>query len=149
MVIPVDIRPPQPQEQADMYYQRWSVLRQPLGKPLGSEQDRFDGKKGSDYAIALTEKKIVGSARLRLLEPETGSIAYVAVLPNFSRQGIGTQIIQYLLNRAQAKQFQTVRLRSRLSAQAFYEKLGFTATTEPFIHIGIPHVDMEISMLLN
>lgn len=139
----LEIRHPQPQEQSAMYYQRWLVLRKPLGKPLGSEQDRFDREGNSDYAIALAEKKIVASARIRLLEPETGGIAYVAVLPDFSRQGIGTQIIQYLLNLAQTKQLQTVRLRSRISAQAFYEELGFTVTTEPFFYIGIPHVDME------
>jgi len=136
-----------------MYQQWWTVLRQPLGKPLGSERDRADEAEGTYYAIAkgkwlrhiaLIEGKIIGSARLRLFEKGVGSIAYIAVLPEFSRQGIGTQLMKFLLNFAQEKGFHTVRLRSRVTAQNFYQKLGFSPTTEPFIHIGIPHVDMKL-----
>ena len=95
-------------------------------------------------AIALIEEKIIASARLRLVKEGVGSIAYVAVLPQFSRQGIGTKLIKFLLNLAQEKGLHTVRLRSRVTAQNFYQKLGFSPTTEPFIHIGIPHVDMKL-----
>lgn len=143
-MISVEIRPPHLHEQAAMYYQRWLVLRQPLGKPLGSEQDAFDGTKGIYYLVALKESLIVGSARLRFFDSREASIAYVAVLPGFSRQGIGTQIIQLILKMAQHQQLTTVRLRARTSAQGFYEKLGFQATTPPFIYIDIPHVEMQI-----
>ncbi|PSO46919.1 MAG: hypothetical protein BRC33_14095 [Cyanobacteria bacterium SW_9_44_58] len=95
-------------------------------------------------AIALIEEKIIGSARLRLVKKGVGGIAYVAVLPEFSRQGIGTQLMKFLLNLAQEKGLHTVRLRSRVTAQNFYQKLGFSPTIEPFIHIGIPHVDMQL-----
>ncbi len=139
----VEIRSPQPQELEAMYQQRWVVLRQPLGKPLGSERDRADEAPGSYYAIALWQNQVIGSARLRLFEGGIGSIAYVAVLADYSRQGIGTELMKYLLNVAKQKQLHKVRLRSRVTAQGFYEKLGFHATTEPFTHIGLPHVDME------
>jgi ribosomal protein S18 acetylase RimI-like enzyme len=142
----LQIRAPQPQELAGMYHQRWIVLRQPLGKPPGSERDRADEAEGTYYAIALIEGKIIGSARLRLFEKGIGSIAYVAVLPEFSRQGIGSQLMEFLLNLAQEKGLHTIRLRSRVTAQSFYKKLGFSSTTEPFIHIGIPHVDMKLSL---
>jgi len=149
----IEIRAPYPQELAGMYHQRWTVLRQPLGKPPGSERDRADEAEGTYYAIAsgserssiaLIEGNIIGSARLRLIKEGVGSIAYVAILPEFSRQGIGTKLMAYLLNLAKEKEFHTVHLRSRVTAQGFYEKLGFTAITDSFTHIGIPHVDMEI-----
>jgi N-acetylglutamate synthase-like GNAT family acetyltransferase len=139
----METRPPKPEELETMYYQRWLVLRQPLGMSLGEERDRADEEKGVDYVITLQDGKIIGSARLREIQVGVGSIAYVAVLPEFSRQGIGTKLMAYLLNLAKEKQFHTVRLRSRVTAQGFYEKLGFTAITDPFLHIGIPHVDME------
>jgi len=145
-MIGVEIRAPQAQELEPMYHQRWTVLRQPLGKPPGSERDRADEAEGTYYAIALIEGKIIGSARLRLFEKGIGSIAYVAVLPEFSRQGIGSQLMEFLLNLAQEKGLHTIRLRSRVTAQSFYKKLGFSSTTEPFIHIGIPHVDMKLSL---
>lgn len=78
------------------------------------------------------------------MEKGVGSIAYVAVLPEFSRQGIGTKLMTFLLNLAQEKGLHKVRLCSRVTAQGFYEKLGFSTITEPFIHIGIPHVDMKL-----
>ncbi|NBD18395.1 MAG: GNAT family N-acetyltransferase [Cyanobacteria bacterium] len=151
----LEIRAPHSQELSAMYYQRWTVLRQPLGKSPGSERDRADEAEGTYYAIAkgkwlrhiaLIEGKIIGSARLRLFEKGIGSIAYVAVLPEFSRQGIGSQLMEFLLNLAQEKGLHTIRLRSRVTAQSFYKKLGFSSTTEPFIHIGIPHVDMKLSL---
>lgn len=141
----VEIRPPKPEELETMYYQRWVVLRQPLGMSLGEERDRADEEERVDYVITtLQDGKIIGSARLREIQVGVGSIAYVAVLPEFSQQGIGTKLMAYLLNLAKEKQFHTVRLRSRVTAQGFYEKLTFTAITDPFTHIGIPHVDMEI-----
>jgi len=151
----IEIRAPYPQELAGMYHQRWTVLRQPLGKPPGSERDRADEAEGTYYAIAsgserssiaLIEGNIIGSARLRLIKEGVGSIAYVAVLPEFSRQGIGTKLMEFLLNLAQEKRLHTVRVCSRITAQSFYEKLGFSPISDPFIRIGIPHVKMEISL---
>ena len=146
MIIPVEIRPPQPQEQAAMYYQRWLVLRHPLGKPMGSEQDDFDQTQGTHYRVALKENTIVGSARLRLFDSGEGSIAYVAVLPDFARQGIGRQLIHHLLKIAQQQQLATVGLKARVSAQTFYEKLGFQATSALFNYLDIPHVEMQIAL---
>lgn len=141
----IEIRPPRASEYSAMFHQRWLVLRQPLGRPPGSEQDRFDTDETvpRHYVIACAGPRLVGSARLRLLEPGVGSIAYVAVLPEFARQGIGTGLMQALIAIAQQQSMKTLCLRARTSAQAFYEKLGFTATTPPFLHIGIPHVDMQ------
>jgi len=142
----VEIRAPQPQELEAMYQQRWLVLRQPLGKPFGSERDRADEAQGSYYAIALGDNQVIGSARLRLFDGGIATIAYVAVLTDYARQGIGTGLMKYLLHVAQQKQWHKVRLRSRVTAQGFYEKLGFRATTDPFLHIGLPHVDMELDL---
>lgn len=142
----VEIRAPKPHEFAGMYQQRWTVLRQPLGKPPGSERDRADEAEGTYNAIALLAGNIIGSARLRLIKEGVGSIAYVAVLPEFSRQGIGTKLMEFLLNLAQEKGLYKVRVCSRVTAQSFYEKLGFSPISDPLIRIGIPHVKMEISL---
>ena len=146
-----DIHPPRPDEYSAMYYQRWLVLREPLGMPLGSEQDRFDEQPvqhNCHYAIATTEDMIVGSARLRPIKSEVASIAYVAVLPEFSRRGIGTKLIEHCCDTARQNQWHTICIRSRTSAQDFYTKLGFKATTKPFTFMEIPHIDMQLRTFL-
>ncbi|NEP60401.1 MAG: GNAT family N-acetyltransferase [Symploca sp. SIO2G7] len=132
------------QELEEMYYQRWLVLRAPLGMAQGTEQDQYDSS--AVHVIAVCDRKIVGSARLRELSPDIGSIAYVCVLPEFQHQGIGTKLIQKLMEKAQNKQLKTVRLRSRITALDFYQRLGFSTEGEPFNYLNIPHIFMNLNL---
>lgn len=128
------------QELDDMYYQRWLVLRAPLGMDRGTEKDKYDDS--SFHLVAVCNDKVIGSARLRELSAEMGSIAYVSVLPDFRNQGIGTQLIKELIETAKQKNLKYLRLMTRISALEFYKKLGFSETGKPFVYIDIPHVFM-------
>ena len=128
------------QELDDMYYQRWLVLRAPLGMDRGTEKDKYDDS--SFHLVAVCNDKVIGSARLRELSAEMGSIAYVSVLPDFRNQGIGTQLIKELIETAKQKNLKYLRLMTRISALEFYKKLGFSETGKPFVYIDIPHVLM-------
>ena len=68
-------------ELGEMFYQRWLVLRSPLGMHRGTEQDSYEAT--AFHLVAVCNNQIVASARLRELSTELGSIAYVAVLPEF------------------------------------------------------------------
>jgi len=131
-------------ELEEMYYQRWLVLRAPLGMAQGTEQDKYDAT--AFHVVAVCDRKILGSARLRELSPDIGGIAYVCVLPEFQHQGIGTKLIQKLIEAAQDKQLKTIKLRSRVIAQEFYQRLGFSTEGEPFDYLSIPHVVMSLSL---
>jgi ribosomal protein S18 acetylase RimI-like enzyme len=130
------------QELAEMFDQRWLVLRSPLGMERGSERD--DRENGACHIIAKGDRTIIGSGRLRELSPELGSISYIAVLPEFQNQGIGTKLMEKLIAQAKEKNFKTVRLMSRINAVKFYKKLGFVEKDNPFDHLGIPHIFMEL-----
>jgi ribosomal protein S18 acetylase RimI-like enzyme len=130
------------QELEDMFYQRWLVLRSPLGMDKGSERDNNDD--GALHLIAMCDRTIIGSGRLRELSPELGSISYIAVLPEFQNQGIGTKLMEKLIAQAKENNLKTVRLMSRINAVKFYKKLGFVEKDNPFDYLGIPHIFMEL-----
>ncbi|MCW6050379.1 GNAT family N-acetyltransferase [Microcoleus sp. A2-C5] len=141
----IDIRPVKnAQELEEMFYQRWLVLRSPLGMERGSEKD--DHENGACHIIATGDRKIIASGRLRELSPELGSISYVAVLPEFQNQGIGTKLMEKLIAQAKENNFKTLRLMSRINAVQFYQKLGFSAQESPFDYLGIPHVFMQLEI---
>lgn len=124
----------------DMLYQRWLVLRAPLGLPRGTEKDKYEDS--AFHPIALWEKQIVGSARLRLLSEDLGSIAYVAILPEFQNQGIGTKLMQKLIAIAAEKNLKTLRVMARTNVINFYNRLGFIAEGEPFDYLDLLHLFM-------
>ncbi len=137
----VEVRPVKnEQELNEMFYQRWLVLRAPLAMPEGTEKDLYEDS--AFHLVALGDRQIIGSARLRLLSPEIGSIAYVAVLPEFRNQGIGTSLMEKLIFIATEKNLQTLRLMARKDAINFYKRLGFLPEGEFFDYLDIPHIFM-------
>jgi GNAT superfamily N-acetyltransferase len=62
----------------------------------------------------------------------------------YQRLGLGSKIINYVLNYAKEKHIEKVWCNARLSATGFYEKLGFVKTDEVFSKGGIDYVIMEI-----
>ena len=143
-MLKIEVRPVKTKKELDeMYYLRWLVLRSPLGMERGTEKDKHDDS--AFHLVALCNDKVIGSARLRKLSPELGSIAYVAVLPEFQNQGIGTKLIEQLIEKAKEQKLQTLRLMTRLSALEFYKRLGFSAQGTPFDYLGIPHLFMFLT----
>jgi len=54
-------------------------------------------------------------------------LAYIALVPAFQRKGIGTQLIEEILNEANRKQKPvTLKVLKTNPARALYERLGFT-----------------------
>lgn len=132
------------QELAEMFDQRWLVLRSPLGMEKGSERD--DHEDGAVHLIGMCDRKIIASARLRESSPGLGNISYVAVLPEFQNQGIGTKLIESLITKAQEKNLKAVRLMSRINAIKFYQRIGFSEQDNPFDFLGIPHIFMQLEI---
>ena len=128
----------------EMYYQRWLVLRAPMEMDRGTEKDKHDDS--AFHLVAVCNTKIIGSARLRELSPELGSIAYVAVLSEFRNQGVGTKLIKKLIEKAQDKNLTSLRLMARVNTLGFYNRLGFSQQGEPFDFLGIPHIFMYTNL---
>ncbi len=141
----IEVRPVENQQELeDLYYQRWLVLRSPEGMDRGTEKDKYDDS--AFHVVALCNNKVVGSARLRELSPELGSIAYVSVLPKFRNQGIGTKLMEMLIEKAKEKELKYLRLMTRITALEFYKRLGFSERGAPFDYLDIPHIFMFLKI---
>jgi len=84
-------------------------------------------------------------AYLRII-PEPGSADEVhigRVLTRKHRTGLGTRLFQEGMKAAK-QHFGALRIKimSQVQAQGFYEKFGFTATSEPFMDEGLLHINM-------
>ena len=137
------IRPVKSEDElTQMYHVRWLVLRKPLGKEKGSEQDQYDRE--SFHLIALWEAQIIGCVRLRSLSQTRGSISYVAVLPEFQHQRIGSRMMKKIIEQAKKENLKTLTLNSRFYCVDFYKKLGFVEAGESLYIVGILHIPMKI-----
>lgn len=83
----------------------------------------------SYFVMAKLEDRIIGYGGFWLIVDEM-HLVNLAVHPDFRRQGIGTQIMQHLLNLAKQLEVKRATLEVRASnvvAQGFYSKFGFIA----------------------
>lgn len=108
-----------------------AVQAQPL---LRKYVDQW-GRKGDCGVVALHEEIAIGAAWLRLWSAEEQGVSFLddqtpelamAVLPNYRQQGVGTQLLNHLIELA-SPHFAAISLsvRSENPAIALYERLGF------------------------
>ena len=105
----------------------------------------WDGRdQAAVHLVAFLNQQPVGVARLREVE---GAIALklerLAVLPEYRRQGIGSELVHTALVYGQQQHYSQMFLNAQLSAVNLYQSLGFTSIDAPFIEAHILHVKMH------
>ncbi len=80
----------------------------------------------SDIVVALRGSHVVGFGRMISDEMYYGSIWDVAVTPKLQSRGIGTQVIERLMDRARTHRLYMLGLFTEDKNREFYEGLGFT-----------------------
>jgi predicted GNAT family N-acyltransferase len=85
----------------------------------------------------------------RLLQPTTNmaKVGRMAVLSDERGHGYGARLLQALLLEARRRGNKEVRLSAQRSAEGFYSIHGFSVCGEPFDEVGIPHVEMRLSLV--
>ena len=73
-------------------------------------------------------------------------IGRMAVLRSCRGLGLGRQVLQALLAEARAQGLSKVTLHAQTSAQAFYQRAGFTPEGPVFDEVGIPHIVMQLTL---
>lgn len=100
-----------------------------------------DADAGCTHVLALDEhKQPIGTGRLL---PD-GQIGRMAVLPEWRRRGVGSAILEFLLDRARERRLK-VRLNAQTHAIGFYARHGLVAQGDEFMDAGIPHRRMTFS----
>ena len=122
---------------------RDKVFIQEQGVPRELEWDAWD--EPSDHAVAFDPgSTAVGTARLL---PD-GHIGRMAVLPSWRGMGVGSALLQAMIDLAREKRMPEVVLNAQTQAAGFYRRFGFAARGLEFLEAGIPHVEMGLRIVL-
>jgi N-acetylglutamate synthase-like GNAT family acetyltransferase len=135
-----------PASEADWtaYYEiRWRVLREPWGRPRGSERDELDAS-SIHFMACLEDGAVAGVARLHFNSPEEAQIRYMAVAPERQGRGAGAALLRAAEEKAAAMGALRAVLNARDNARGFYEKMGYRAVKPmPALFGSIAHWWME------
>ena len=117
-------------------------LEQPLPQPYFAAFERVDGNPSLTLVVAEdVTGRVVGCLQLAVLPglssqgASRGLLEDVRVATDCRSRGIGEQLVQWAVAEARAKGCNLVELlthQSRVDAQRFYKRLGFTAS-----HVGM------------
>ena len=115
---------------------RYQVFVDEQKVPVELEWDEYDDT--ATHFIVTLSGEAIACARLK----DDGQIGRMAVLTEYRNQGIGQQLLRFVIRTAAEKNIDNVYLHAQVSAIPFYEKHGFTPVGEIFYEANIPHREM-------
>lgn len=102
--------------------------------PLELEWDEAD--KSAYHVLAVSSAgAAIGTARL-LADAHIGRMS---VLASWRGRGVGSALLEHLLDVARRRGFTEVFLSAQVHALEFYRRHGFECRGEPYLEAGIPH----------
>ncbi|MEZ9783275.1 GNAT family N-acetyltransferase [Vibrio breoganii] len=103
----------------------------------------FDGlDEEAVHALVYDNDEPIATGRML----EDGHIGRIAVLISHRGKGLGTSIMEALVDEARLRSFSRVYLGSQVHALDFYQKLGFEPIGERYEEVGIEHQTMQLSL---
>jgi predicted GNAT family N-acyltransferase len=92
------------------------------------------------HALALADGEPVGTGRLT---PD-GHIGRMAVLREWRDRGVGSRLLETLIEAARDRGDRACRLNAQTYVMGFYARYGFRPEGEEFMEAGIPHRGMVL-----
>jgi predicted GNAT family N-acyltransferase len=127
--------------EAELYRIRHVVFVVEQGVPVELERDAHDPQ--ALHLLALTaDGRPVGTARMLA----DGHIGRMAVLRAWRNQGIGSALLERLVQLARQQGRSSVFLHAQCQAEPFYARLGFVAEGAVFQDAGIDHRCMRLPL---
>ncbi|ACK64773.1 GCN5-related N-acetyltransferase [Rippkaea orientalis PCC 8801] len=114
--------------------------------PLALEVDGLDNQ--SVHFLLYFDHNPIGTARLRFVnQGQDAKIERVAILSNYRSQGLGKQLMQFILDDLRENDtIKSVVLGAQIQVISFYQSLGFTVYGEVFLEAGIEHQMMRLML---
>jgi predicted GNAT family N-acyltransferase len=116
---------------------RRSVFIEEQHVPEEIELDADDAR--AFHALAAIGARAIGCGRYVAHGTEEVKIGRMAVLPEFRGQGVGREILLFLMQTARSRGFRRAVLHAQLTAEGFYLKQGYRPVGEVFEEAGIAH----------
>ncbi|MBY0407831.1 MAG: GNAT family N-acetyltransferase [Rickettsiales bacterium] len=120
---------------------RQDVLRTPIGLVL-NEKD-VEGEDKQILIAAQAQGRVVGSVILKPISRTLMKLRQMAVADSQQGQGLGSQLVRFAEAHARTQGFEIMECHARVSAQPFYEKLGYNTTGDLFTEVGLPTIKMQ------
>lgn len=109
---------------------RFNVLFKPYGKIGKYDYDEFD--KISLHLAVLKGNEVIAYSRMTNLNGE-GKITNVVVGPEYTKQGIGVEMLKMHIEEARKQGINNLSLNARIDTVGFYNKVGFNCIGDTFI----------------
>lgn len=123
----------------DEYYIRTVVFIEEQGI---SVEEEFDGTDADAIHLVAYEDGVPVSTGRILRADGQLVIGRIATIKEYRKKGYGDLIVRMLIRKAFSMGEQKQHINAQISAQGFYEKLGFVAYGEIFDEAGIAHISM-------
>ena len=97
-----------------------------------------DDDKTCVHVLVSDNNKPIAAGRIKM----NGHIGRMAVLKDYRSKGIGSAVLEALINFSKTLKMKSVYLHAQTTAIPFYEKHGFKTSSDEFMDAGIPHKTM-------
>jgi predicted GNAT family N-acyltransferase len=125
---------------------REAVFMREQGVPAELEWDELD--ESSRHVLALNARGgAIGCGRI--VPPAADGSAHIgrmALLPEWRGKGVGSAIMEHLLEYARGQHYALLDLNAQMQAVPFYRRFGFAEVGEVFMDAGIPHIRMRLQL---
>lgn len=133
-----------PAAQARVMPLRIAVFVVEQGVPAEIEHDEFDAV-SRHAAIRDTGGAVIATGRLL---PD-GHIGRMAVAAAHRGTGLGSRVLQALIEEAARRGMAEVCLNAQTHACAFYRRHGFVEAGEVYLEAGLPHLTMRRQLAIS
>ncbi|MEA3211666.1 MAG: hypothetical protein QOE70_4723 [Chthoniobacter sp.] len=116
---------------------RAAVLRTPLG--LTWTEAELADEPHCYHLGAFEGERLVAVLLLKPLSKEKMKMRQVAVHFDFQGRGAGAQLVAFAEEFSRARNCRSLVAHARESAVGFYQKIGYSVSSDPFIENTIPH----------
>jgi predicted GNAT family N-acyltransferase len=123
------------------------IEEQKVSEDLEWEDDSSEAK--LCHLLVQCKEQAIACARIALTGSNAGKISRMAVLASHRGQNIGKQLLQACVQRGLQHQLDSISLNAQLSAEGFYNKLGFISEGDIFLDAGIEHRHMRFQYSSN
>lgn len=120
---------------------RNEVFRKPHG--LDIKDDDLSSDKVVEMFGAYMKDKLIATIFLDIVDKDTIKIRNVAILDEYRGKGLGKYLMDHVEDIARERGYTKSVLMGRVSAEKFYNKLGYKTISEAYDYKTVPHVDME------
>ena len=120
---------------------RNEVFRKPWG--LNIRDEDLTNDQYMEMFGAYKDDKIIATIFLTEDDKEHARIKSVAILDEYRGKGLGSYLKDYAEKIAKGRGYKKVNLMGRVSAEVFYNKIGYKTLSQPYDYHTISHIDME------